>query len=286
MSHLPTLLMLFLALSPFEVGSLRIESQPGVEVVWEGVPLGSTDARGILTVDDSPLGVFSITLRKPGFRSLTTEIEIAPGRKTLALELEPTLTAADPRASPAPAPPPAKTPPSPSGEELEKRAAVEATAPSPEEAGTATAESVAEDPAAPRPEPAPPPTAPTAPATIASGTAMKALYLLGAAVLGAIVLTLVRRRRARPPLPAVEPAGNPPFVPLRGNPFAADPPSEGLEPLAGTGSGQARTAAPFLEDLKRRERALEDRENAGTGGADDDIIDVEATEVRPGELGR
>jgi len=277
MPSLPALLMVFLAFSTFETGSLRIESQPGVEVVWEGVRLGSTDARGILRIDDSPLGVFSITLRKDGFRPLTTEVEVEPGQKTVRLELEPVATPAS-QPSPEAASRPAETPSNPtppSGETLETRSAVEPAATSPEQAGPATAESLAEDLGTSPPEPLPPPPAPAAPGTIAPRTLMSAL--LGAVLLGAVVLFLVRRRRPRPMLAELRPADEA---------AAAGPPSDGREPFASGDSEQDRAATPFLEDLKRRERALEDRENPRADRGDDDIIDVEATEVRPGKLVR
>lgn len=273
MAHVPTLLMLFLAASAFEVGSLFIETQPGVEVVWEGVLLGSTDARGNLTIDDSPLGVFTITLRKPGFRTVTTEVEIVPGRKTWTLELEPILTPADSPPRPAVTAAATDTPPNPSGEEPDEGIAMETATSSSGEVHTATAESVVAHPGTSHPEPTPPRPVPGA---IAPGAARSVLTLLGAVILGAIVLALVRRLRPRPSLPAMD---------LVGDPFAVDPPSEGPEPFTGAAREHTPSAASFLEDLKRRERALEGRGNAGAG-VDEDIIDVEVTEVRPGELTR
>ena len=57
--------LLCLAFASAERGSLTIRSQPGVEVVWEGVPIGFTDATGTLRTDPGPFEAGSfVTIRQ------------------------------------------------------------------------------------------------------------------------------------------------------------------------------------------------------------------------------
>lgn len=68
-----------------ENAALRIHSQPGVEVFWDGVSLGSTDAAGMLTVSDIPPGTFKVALRKAGFQDFRKSVTIT-GSETTSLE--------------------------------------------------------------------------------------------------------------------------------------------------------------------------------------------------------
>jgi hypothetical protein len=79
------LLLTLLGAIDGETGTLRIHSQPGSEVLWEGVSLGNTDTDGFLTVSDIPPGTFTLVLRKIGFREFQTSVSIAAG-KTVSLE--------------------------------------------------------------------------------------------------------------------------------------------------------------------------------------------------------
>ena len=93
--------LLFLLLLQGEGGStLRIQSQPDVQVLWEGVDLGTTDDAGVLTIADIPPGEYRIELRRPGFESESIRMEVEPGENVLNLELQ------EP-----PAPPPSPAPP-------------------------------------------------------------------------------------------------------------------------------------------------------------------------------
>jgi len=70
------------AQSPPELANLRVLSQPGVNVVWEGVLLGEVDDSGALLVERIPPGAYTIVLRKPGFRERTLEVTVMGGRTT------------------------------------------------------------------------------------------------------------------------------------------------------------------------------------------------------------
>ncbi len=81
------LLLTLLGAIDGETGTLRVHSQPGAEVVWEGVSLGDIDTSGRLSVSDIPPGTFNLVLRKTGFRQFQTAVTIAAG-KTMSLEAE------------------------------------------------------------------------------------------------------------------------------------------------------------------------------------------------------
>jgi hypothetical protein len=83
------LVVLLLAGASLGPGALRIETLPGVEVLWESVSLGHTDETGILDIEDVPAGSFSITLRKRGYVERTAMVDIEGRASILALDLEP-----------------------------------------------------------------------------------------------------------------------------------------------------------------------------------------------------
>lgn len=84
----PALFLIALLAAPGEgTGALRIRSQPGVEVLWEGVALGETDAEGLLVVEDIPLGDYLLTLRAPGYRQIDVRTTVASGNSILELPL-------------------------------------------------------------------------------------------------------------------------------------------------------------------------------------------------------
>ncbi|HEV8632509.1 MAG TPA: PEGA domain-containing protein [Thermoanaerobaculia bacterium] len=70
-------------------GTLVVRSQPGAEVAWDGVAIGTTDARGELSVDAIPPGTYSILLRKDGFRPLERNVVVGAESTVLALPLVP-----------------------------------------------------------------------------------------------------------------------------------------------------------------------------------------------------
>ena len=82
--HQVVLLLSLAVAAPSDKGSLRIQSTPGTEVIWEGVSLDETDANGILTVTNVPPGRFNLVLKKSGFTSQKRVVEIAAG-KTVTL---------------------------------------------------------------------------------------------------------------------------------------------------------------------------------------------------------
>lgn len=132
--------------------SLRIEAPPGVDVAWEGVPLGRTGGDGTLAIEGIPPGSHQIVFSKPGFESRPWLLEVEPGAGELVIELEsldplpretegrqteptppPSAAAPDAEAPPAPAPPPEPraTSPAPAPEPAFPRAAAPAEAAAP-----------------------------------------------------------------------------------------------------------------------------------------------------------
>ena len=118
-------------------GSLSIESQPGVEVTWDGTPLGSTDSTGIMFIEGIPAGEYVLDLSKPGYGSLRQRIVINEAPATYHGYLDPTEPAAPTSSSSRREPAPAESP-TPS---------VQATEPNPaeEEATEPVAELPAEE---------------------------------------------------------------------------------------------------------------------------------------------
>ena len=98
MIRLALLSVLLVTSSSVEKGSLRLTSQPGVEVEWEGIHLGETDADGILVVGDVPPGDYAVSLSKPGYLPRESRLTISGAETAVTLRLE--------RRAPPPPPPP------------------------------------------------------------------------------------------------------------------------------------------------------------------------------------
>ena len=84
-----------------EKGSLLIQTEPGTEVVWDGVSLAKTDEKGRLSIEEIPLGQYNLVLHKNGFRKLRREVEVKRGQVSLVLPLE---AMASSQVSPKPSP--------------------------------------------------------------------------------------------------------------------------------------------------------------------------------------
>ncbi len=189
MSSLLPLVFLLLAAPAAEKGALQLVSQPGVEVEWEGILLGETDAKGLLTIRDIPPGEYRIALRKRGFRPLTRRLTVEPGDNVVSLRLE-----ALP-APPKPAPRPAPKAGIPAVAER-PRAEDEAPVPSPEPAAPAEAETsaaAAEDEPVPREASA----GATVPASDGGSWPTVFAFLVMSAAMVAAAGLAVRRSRGR-----------------------------------------------------------------------------------------
>ncbi len=57
-------------------GRVSIESQPGVEVVWDGTSLGHTDAKGTMLVEGIPIGEYVLEMKKTGYRSQSQRLVV------------------------------------------------------------------------------------------------------------------------------------------------------------------------------------------------------------------
>jgi hypothetical protein len=302
-----TLLTLLLAISPSDVGSLRIVSQPGVSVIWDEVEIGQTDSHGVLLIEQIPLGRFTIKLQKRGYLTVTREVVITPAEKRLAIELSEI-----PRVRrSAPPPAPATPPPKPSRREPEKvepevvepeRDAPEAIEPVKPVAAEPTVPAAAPDsPAktAPKPEPAPrqspaPPRAvspepPRAAATVLSdqvtvpvldaaegGSAASSSADSSSGAVGAdsnrglllFLLLAIILAAAVLVVQSRRSRGTVEYrVPRRRQSRHSGLPSE-REPV------EAEGGSDFIDRLKKREKDLERIETEG------EVVEVEVTEIR------
>jgi hypothetical protein len=59
-----------------ERATLTLQAQPGVDILWQGVRLGTTEADGRLVIRNVPPGEFEIRLSKPGYQYRTEWILI------------------------------------------------------------------------------------------------------------------------------------------------------------------------------------------------------------------
>lgn len=226
--------------------SLRIDGPPGVDVAWEGVPLGRTDGDGTLTIEGIPPGSHQILFSKPGFESRPWRLEVEPGAGELVIELEslePLPREREERQT-EPAPPPSAEVPD---AEVPDAEAPPAPAPPPE-------------PRATRPPPAPEPAFPraAAPAEAAAPSPFPWEVVMGfvlLALVAGIAATAfeLRRRRATPP---------PPTVVRRSFP-----------PAARQGDGDP-DSAEVLETLRQRERDLEWKTYRLRDVSEPEVIDV------------
>ncbi len=237
------------ALRAESLGVLEIRSLPEVDVVWEGVFLGQTDTRGLLAVEGIPFGDYSVTFRKAGYRDSTPRIDVNRGEKTVfLLQMETEI------------PEPMAVPESLAGPGWETNPTGAATEP----------RNVAPEPGTLAPEPLVP--APVQPLAQRQASATERAPIIGspwlllAAALGGAALAFTIRRRKRPKVAPVPETPQP-------------------IPVTGLTAKQKRTDwratdPAFLEDLKRREQALDHRPPPWS---EDEVIDVEATEIRHAE---
>lgn len=257
-------------------GRLRIVSQPEVEVIWEGVQLGTTDAAGLLVIDNIPPGSYELQLTKPGYRTRASEVVIGPGEQSVDLQLRRPSTAARAPAPPLPEPEPPQPKrvdprPATAPSSLSREAGPSASEPSPgptalpETGDAATAGPVAGlSPEAPPEMRSMPLSGAGDPATAGAPEGERPrqdsalpplLYALGLALLiatGAVALRRHQRARARAALQ--DPPAQLAFQPMPR--VDAEPPD-------------------FLGDIQRREQVLEDWMEAGGDEAYRDAIDVE-----------
>jgi len=99
-------------LAALEPGTLTIQSQPDVEVIWDDVPLGATDASGQMSIGNIPPGTYTLTFSSPGFTTRIESVDVAPGLQ----QLEAKLVEAEPTEASEPAPPIEAAGPVPAGE--------------------------------------------------------------------------------------------------------------------------------------------------------------------------
>ncbi len=251
MPCLAPLLTILLALPAGSTGVLKLQSQPGVEILWDGVALGTTDARGNLIIKRIPPGEYRLTLRKQGFHDLNTGIEVEEGEgSSRELLLRPLSAPGGDRARPE------------KQVDESRLAGREPGSPEPAEESAGDHSPLPGSSAAVAgPTPARSATTPSFPAFL--GVAALLLALLSGAA-GARLLSSRRKALALSQTPS---------------PRAPGLPSDDNEiPVF---EDADRGSPVFLEDLKRRERNLGDGPGTIPKRPEETIIEVEAVEVRP-----
>ena len=241
--------------------TLIIHSEAGTEVLWEGVSLGKTDSDGVRKIQNVPPGVFSITLKKNGFQDLMTRVEVGTVEKIIFLKLERRIAPVNPS--------PSKISPGLAGDKEIRRQSTQERKPAREETKTVgeafgnTAEVTAKntDRAAKSRE-APRTSEEVSPSSFYHFY----FYLLAIAFLsGAVGGTLYywKRSRARP-VPS-ETRTSPPQ------------PSGESEPSPATFSAPADL---FLEDLKQREKMLQEDAKVVPPKRRDRVIEIDVEDFR------
>ncbi len=230
-----------------DTGDLRIISQPGVEVTWEGVSLGDTDAEGAIDIAGIPPGSYEVRLSKAGFQPRITVVEVGSGLTVVSLALTP--SPPDPR-------PPAASVTTPPVTAAPQAPAIEPEpAPAPE----------------PIPEPGPKPVASSPPAAPVStpplpeeprgrGWLPTALVALVAFVALGLVAMRLRGPRAVP-------------VHVRRAAWEPEVPRERAEKSVGRGD-----LGSLREEVRRREQDLE-RAGPKARRLRPDVIDVDDFEI-------
>lgn len=254
MPYLALLLTILLALPADAAGTagvLRLQSQAGVEILWEGVALGETDSEGLLVIEGIPSGEYRLTLRKSGFHDLDTQVEMQEG---VDLSTELFLTSVD----------------TPTSGDIESQAEVSpvvgtehgstAHARKPVDASTSDASLPESSEVMAGPEAAKFGATPPYPSFLV------AMVLLIALLAGTAVARLLSNRRKASTLSR---------SPSRPGSISADDQAPLFE--------ETEHASPgFLEDLKRREQDFDDAPQAPPRRPEETIIEVEAVEITTG----
>jgi hypothetical protein len=273
-------------------GTLRLQSLPGVEVLWEGVLLGETDRSGSLVIGGIPPGSYTVTLRRADFVGQTLNVTVEAGSQELKLPLRkireaPAAPPQDRVAEPVPPPrPPAPTP--------KTSASVESPARPPDAdaaLGASPAAEAIDRISSPRsevasPQPLAPPEMPDAeepvvepiaggrdsqsplPDSLSAANGGPSRWVQGflpwVAGLGLLLVAagLALRQRTRSRDRSHRPRG----------------PQVVLERPR-----RRRRTPAFFQDLKERESVLEDLAEERSGRARRKVIDVEVTDIRPAE---
>jgi hypothetical protein len=264
---LPLIFIGVLAAAPSlaATGSLSIESQPGVEVVWDGTSLGRTAADGTMQIDRIPPGEYVLELSRAGYQSQRLRVVIGEDPATIRGFLEsvapvrpPAPVAAAPKAE-------AATRPEPPGETASLQSPLTEETPRPPSAQD-TPESertqVEDDPSplesSPVPDARPTLDTPGSGALAeqeSEGLPLGQLLLvLGIVTIGGLAIFLAGRR-------------NPPVVAAQAPPVA----ESRIEKTVSIASDDNR----FIENLRARERAMD-----GSSHDVPEIIDVEFIDIQ------
>lgn len=80
---------LLVAASEPQFGELRLQTQPGAEVIWESVALGTVGSSGLMEIGGIPLGEYAVAVQREGFLTRSSRLTIGPGIQEVDLELAP-----------------------------------------------------------------------------------------------------------------------------------------------------------------------------------------------------
>lgn len=70
-----------------ELGTLTIQSEPSVQVIWDGTLLGTTDTSGQMSIGSIPPGTYTLAFTSPGFTARTESVDITAGRQEVDASL-------------------------------------------------------------------------------------------------------------------------------------------------------------------------------------------------------
>ena len=235
-----------------EFGTLRLTTPPHAEISWEGIPVGSADADGRMTISQIPPGSYTLTVQASGFETSTQRLEIGPVER--AVEIPLTAIASEAKMAPEPA----------------RTAVVEDVVPSPSpglvdvpsDLAHATETAVEDD----LPIEIERPTA----GDVGEGLALardrspvRTTFFVALLAIIAVAAVWLGRRHSQ--------AQHTPEQ------------TEGPRIALATRERTRRRSPTFYEDLKRRETALEDFEETEPGGTGRRVIKLQVEENRPVE---
>lgn len=77
------------AASEPQFGELRLQTQPGANVIWESVALGTVGSSGRMEIGGIPLGEYAVEVRREGFLTRRSRLTIGAGFQEVDLQLAP-----------------------------------------------------------------------------------------------------------------------------------------------------------------------------------------------------
>ena len=226
------------------LGELTVRSQPGVEVVWDGIFLGVTDDKGVMKIGQIPPGGYSLALRLEGFEGRSFPLEVATGSQTVNLPLTANVAASSATTqSIPPSGPDPQTLISPAIEPKTKP--VQSIPPLSSEVADDSLPSSSDE------------------ATLSAPTQSIWPTVLAAVVIVVAAIAIFRLARHRP------------------QPATSTSQADGPKVVLGSLGQRSSRGSGVLRDLKSREDSLENFIEAGSGGLKRRVLDMEVVDHPP-----